>query len=173
MVFRKNMLQLPLQNEVGNIDLIKADPCFILKNYTKMNYPKYYSTFTPENEPEKDKTCPSCKELLSITKFKSKKIVRNGVSGVSRNYKCRKCEEIKSEDRKHSWTTKVEKDVESLKTDFDAMKKELNEIIKSMKHEISKVKKENSKLKSKLDQLSKKEKKSIFNDDSSETSDEE
>ena len=53
---------------------------------------QYISTFTPLNEPERGKECPSCNRFLEINRFRSKKGVRNGIQGTIRNNRCRDCE---------------------------------------------------------------------------------
>lgn len=88
---------------------VKILPHFFLKVFkkapimsspvaTKRHHPpEYVSTFTPDGQMETDKLCSHCHRLLAPSQFRMTHTVRQGVSGIVRNSKCRKCESLSNE----------------------------------------------------------------------------
>lgn len=96
----------------------------------------YICSFTPLGEVEENKMCYNCKKLLTAKKFKSKHAIRNGVKGISRNEKCRKCETINIDVRKNIKVETLESVVETLTQDNEKIKQAFSKAIKSLRQDM-------------------------------------
>lgn len=101
-----------------------------------MSIPIYESSFTPYGEKEDSKGCPKCKLTLDAKKFKPSHVTRNGIKGIARNMKCRKCESNVTESKKGERTSKIEIELEEQRKEIDKIKIDFSKVIKSMKEEI-------------------------------------
>lgn len=120
------------------MEIEEIDELSKLKELREKNFPEhnYICSFTPLGEVEENKTCYNCKKLLTAKKFKSKHAIRNGVKGIARNEKCRKCETINIDVRKNIKLETLESVVETLTQDNEKIKQAFSKAFKSLRQDM-------------------------------------
>lgn len=91
----------------------------------------YSSSFTPEGSLEIPKKCPDCEKMLPAAKFRMKSGSRDGVKGILRNRRCRRCESERDAIEFEQQKDVLRKKTEELESSFHEIKSKLDEALRS------------------------------------------
>lgn len=108
------------------------------------------ATFIPIFEKESSKKCESCGKILNPSKYKSKKVAKDGVKGLLRSNTCIDCKSVSKKEEFPEYDGKYLKEIHR---SIDVLRSDFTYSINKLKKEIELCRQENKELKDQISEM--------------------